>query len=90
MKRLHVFIFGDVVGVGFRAWTVGEASSLGLRGWVRNADMNTVEAIFEGDKEKTDQMIELCHKGPEGSWVEKVKVKEEKVIGEFDDFGIRF
>lgn len=86
--RVHIFIYGDVTGVGFRGWTLREARSKQLTGWVRNADFRTVEAIFEGEKENIEEMINLCNKGSEVSWVEKVDVKWEKVDEEFVDFSI--
>lgn len=89
MKRVHVFITGDVTGVGYRYWTKKNAERLRLGGWIRNADRETVEAVFEGEKEKVEEMIKLCHKGPEISWVEKVEVRNETVEGNFDGFEIR-
>lgn len=88
MKRANVLIFGDVIGVGFRAWTVKNARELGLTGWVRNREDKTVEAVFEGEEEKVKEMIELCKKGPEVAWVEKVEVKWEETTGKFDGFKI--
>ena len=88
MIRIHLIIYGDVVGVGFRAWAVGNAKELELTGWVRNADNKTVEAVFEGEEEKVKEMIERCKKGPEVAWVEKVDVKWEKAKNEFDGFKI--
>jgi acylphosphatase len=90
MKRVHVFIYGDVTGVGFRAWMLRQAQVKLLKGWVRNAGDGLVEAVFEGEEEKVDGMIDLCRQGPEVSWVEKVEVKEEKTTGEFEGFGIRY
>jgi acylphosphatase len=89
MKQAHVFIFGDVTGVGYRSWTFRQARKLGLVGWVRNVSEGQVEAVFEGDEEKVKEMIALCHAGPEVSWVEKVEVKWEKAMGEYTEFGIR-
>ncbi len=89
MMRAHVFIYGDVIGVGFRAWTLRNAKKLGLTGWVRNAGRRTVEALFEGPKEKLEEMVNLCHKGPEVSFVEKVDVKWEEATNEFITFDIR-
>lgn len=90
MVRTHVFITGDVVGVGFRSWTVGQAQSLDLTGWVRNVytPQESVEAVFEGKKEKVEEMIKLCKKGPSVSWVENVKVTWEEPTGEFDGFQV--
>lgn len=89
-SRAHVFIYGDVIGVGFRFWTERNAESLGLTGWVRNATRRRVEAVFEGEKEKVEEMVEKCHKGPGVSWVEKVEVKWEKFIGEYSGFEIQY
>lgn len=90
--RTHVTISGDVTGVGFRAWTVRNAIELGLAGWVRNTEKGTLEAVFEGEKKDVEKMIELCKKGPEVAWVEKVDVKRESppAGGEFAGFEIRY
>lgn len=96
-KRGHLFIYGDVVGVGFRSWTVRNAESLDLTGWVRNAykavypeRSRRVEALFEGEEEKLKEMVERCHSGPSAAWVEKVNVKWEEATGEFEGFEIRY
>lgn len=87
-KRAHVFIYGDVIGVGFRAWTARNAKELGLTGWVRNVSRETVEAVFEGPKEKVEEMVKRCHKGPEVAWAERVDCRYEEVKGEFMGFDI--
>lgn len=87
-KRAHVFISGDVTGVGYRSWTLRQAKERGLTGWVRNAEIGMVEAVFEGEENKVKGMVKLCRKGPEVAWVEKVGVKWEKAAGEFDGFNI--
>jgi len=85
--RAHVFVYGDVIDVGFRFWTVREARRLGLRGWVKNLD-DCVEAVFEGEKEKVEKMVSKCHEGPLISNVERVEVKYTLTSGEFSDFSI--
>jgi acylphosphatase len=85
MKRAHVYISGDVTGVGYRSWTVRTACSLGLTGWVRNVGKD-VEAVFEGSEEKVKEMINQCQAGPEVAWVQKVDVKWGKATGEFNEF----
>lgn len=61
---VRVVISGRVQGVWYRGWTVAEASSAGLDGWVRNRSDGTVEAVFSGPSERVDAMIESCRRGP--------------------------
>jgi acylphosphatase len=88
--RAHVHISGKVQGVFFRAHTEEKAWKLGIKGWVRNLMDGRVEAIFEGEKEKVEEMIRWCNRGPPYSKVDKVDVEWEDYKGEFDSFGIRF
>lgn len=89
-KRARLFIFGHVVGVGFRSWTVNQATKLGLTGWVRNYDYHTVEILLEGPKDKLEEMIKMCKQGPEVSKVEKVEAEWSEVTGEYEGFGIKY
>lgn len=88
LKQVHLYIKGDVIGVGFRAWTKIQAKIVGVTGWIRNVDGNWVEAQIQGEKEKLDQIIELIKKGPPVSHVSGVEVfwQEPKEI--FDEFKI--
>jgi acylphosphatase len=88
--RAHVYISGKVQGVFFRAHTEEKAWKLDIKGWVRNLRDGRVEAIFEGEKEKVEEMIRWCNRGPPYSKVDKVDVEWEDYKGEFDSFGIRF
>ena len=78
MKRVHVTVRGRVQGVFFRAEARARAESLGVSGWVRNASDGTVEAVFEGDPERVDSMVEWCRRGPSGALVDEVEVTEEE------------
>jgi acylphosphatase len=49
-----------------------------------------VEAVFEGDKEKVDQMVQWCHRGPSEAKVMNVDTTWESYTGEFDDFSVRY
>lgn len=90
IKRVRLLIFGDVIGVGFRAWIISQANRLGLTGWVRNFDYHTVEAVLEGSEKKLEEMIEKCKKGPEVSFVEKVEAEWSEAKGEFEGVMIRY
>lgn len=88
--RAHVFVSGRVQGVFFRYETRRHARRVGVTGWVRNLPDGRVEAIFEGEKEAVDYMIEFCRRGPPAAKVEKVEVIWEPHKGEFDSFTIRY
>ncbi|HDH91337.1 MAG TPA: acylphosphatase [Candidatus Aenigmarchaeota archaeon] len=88
MKRVRVKIFGRVQGVFFRYNTRKIAERLGVKGWIRNCEDGSVEAVFEGEDKAVDKIIKWCHKGPSLAKVEKVDVEEEIYRGEFKDFRI--
>lgn len=88
--RAHVFISGAVQGVFFRSNTRRKALEFGVRGWVRNLFDGRVEAVFEGDEEAVEKMIEWCHRGPPWAVVEKVEVRWEEPKEELKGFEIRY
>ena len=88
--RIHVFISGSVQGVFFRAHTRSVAQSSDLTGWVRNLPDGRVEIIAEGRRDRADEFIRWCHKGPAMASVDNVEVNWEKVTGEFKDFEILY
>lgn len=70
---VRVEIRGRVQGVWYRGWTVDQATSRGLRGWVRNRPDGSVEALFVGSKDKVEAMIEACRTGPPTARVDSVQ-----------------
>ena len=82
-------IYGKVQGVWFRAHTKEMADKLGIKGWVRNVPDGSVEAVFEGDDESVEKIIEWCHRGPPLARVEGVEVEYEEPRGE-EKFEIRY
>jgi acylphosphatase len=60
----HIIVHGRVQGVGFRAFVEVEALTRGLEGWVRNRSDGSVEAVFAGEADAVDAMIEACQRGP--------------------------
>jgi acylphosphatase len=88
--RAHVVVEGRVQGVFFRYHTRETAMQLGVNGWVRNRRDGRVEAVFEGDKEKINQMIQWCHLGPAEAKVTEVLLDWEDYTGKFEDFSISY
>jgi acylphosphatase len=78
VKRVRVRIHGRVQGVFFRAEARSRAESLGIAGWVRNAPDGSVEALFKGEPDRVDSMVEWCRHGPSGAHVTEVEVFEEE------------
>ncbi|HUL30385.1 MAG TPA: acylphosphatase [Thermodesulfobacteriota bacterium] len=88
--RAHVIIEGRVQGVFFRHHTQETASRLGVDGWVKNRRDGSVEAVFEGDRERVNQIIQWCHRGPSEARVTKVSSTWENYTGEFEDFSVTY
>jgi len=81
MKRKHVFISGRVQGVFFRASTRDMAKKVGVTGWVKNLSDGRVEAVFEGEEDEVDRMVDFCRKGPSRAIVEDIEVLNEESKG---------
>lgn len=91
MKRVHVYVYGDVVqGIFFRAYIHEKANELDVFGFVKNIDDGSVEAVFEGDNSDVDELVENCKEGPRGAKIDDVEVVDEEYEGDFEDFEIRY
>jgi len=86
--RARVFVSGRVQGVYYRANTRDAARTRNVDGWVRNLDDGRVEAVFEGDEDAVEAMIEWCHTGSPAATVDDVDVTYEEPRDE-SGFGIR-
>jgi acylphosphatase len=90
LEQVHVFISGNVQGVGFRQSTYAEATKLGLPGWVRNLPDGRVGAVFEGGQESLDLILAWCKKGPTFSRVDSVEIGTERITITATTFEIRY
>ena len=66
-------------GVWFRGWIEREAAGLGLSGWVRNQRDGRVEAVFAGNGDAVERMLDLCWQGPPMANVERVVIDDVEV-----------
>jgi acylphosphatase len=87
--RAHLLISGRVQGVFFRSETRDKAKAMGISGWVRNTSDGRVEAVFAGDRDNVEEIIQWCRKGPPTARVQDVDVDWEEFRGEFGSFSIR-
>jgi acylphosphatase len=84
-ETLRLRITGKVQGVGYRLWAMRTAASLGLRGWVRNRQEGSVEALVTGAPEDVAAMVEASRNGPAGA-----RVAEVTVTPDIDDGSVGF
>jgi acylphosphatase len=87
--RVHAWIKGRVQGVGFRSFVASSAGTIGVTGWVRNVNWNTVESVAEGSRGQVDMFLRAVKEGPRASRVDECRVEEETPSGEFTSFEIR-
>ena len=77
--RAHAIITGIVQGVFFR-----------MEGWVRNKRDGAVEAVFEGDSQDVEAVIDWRRQGPERAIVHDVVVEWEDYTGDCGGFHITY
>ena len=74
-------VHGQVQGVFFRDTCRRKASERGVAGWVTNRRDGAVEAVFEGEPEAVEALVEWCRTGPRGADVESVDATSEEPEG---------
>ena len=72
---------GNVQGVFFRDSTQDEATNAGVSGWVTNRGDGAVEAVFEGDADVVERLVEFVRGGPGRADVTEVEVADEEPEG---------
>ena len=88
LVRASVLVSGMVQGVCFRYYTRAKAAELDVKGRVKNRMDGKLEAVFEGEKEKVEELIRWCNRGPDGAMVDRVDVNWEEYKNEFAEFSI--
>jgi acylphosphatase len=82
MIRRRVVVQGYVQGVFFRDTVRRMAQQRDVNGWVANRADGAVEAVFEGDTQSVERLVDFCREGPRGAQVDSVDVSEEEPGGE--------
>jgi acylphosphatase len=87
--RIHATVHGFVQGVNFRYYTLREARSLNLDGYVRNRLDGSVEVVAEGDSDAVSKLLKWLHLGSPSSTVDRVDYEWQEATGEFMRFEVR-
>ncbi len=90
-SKKHVRLSGRVQGVGFRHFTKQNAKRLNINGWVKNLQNGDVEAVFVGEEDNVNKMLEEMKKGPRSARVDDLSVDEDSNALEesFEGFEVR-
>jgi acylphosphatase len=86
--RRRVVVHGNVQGVFFRDSCRREAETRGVAGWVTNRSDGAVEAVFEGDADAVEALVNWCKQGSRGADVSSVDVEPEDPEG-LSGFSVR-
>ena len=79
--RRRVLVHGRVQGVGFRISVARRAELRRVAGWVRNRPDGAVEAVFEGEPDAVESLVEFCRDGPRGAAVTRAEIADEEPEG---------
>ena len=79
--RRRVVAHGLVQGVFFRESLRRLAAELGVAGFARNLADGTLEAVFEGQEDAVQELVQFAHVGPPDAEVDRLEVIEEPPEG---------
>ena len=88
MIAVHISVYGEVQGTGFRTWTKEQADKLNLSGWTRKASDGSIEIFSQGEEEKINDFVSLCWDGPNMAFIDEVLVKDTNPDDSFSGFEI--
>ena len=88
LQTVRINIYGQVQGVFFRRSAKEVVDRLGLVGWIRNEVDGSVQAMAVGSKDKVEEFIKWCKKGPPMAKVERVEVDWNEEEQDFESFDI--
>ena len=88
MIAVHISVYGEVQGTGFRAWSKEQAEKLNLSGWTRKASDGSIEIFSQGEEEKINDFVSICWDGPNMAFIDEVLVKDTNPDDSFSVFEI--
>ena len=76
MIAVHISVYGEVQGTGFRTWTKEQADKFNLSGWTRKASDGSIEIFSQGEEDKINDFVSICWDGPNMAFIDEVLVKD--------------
>ena len=88
MIAVHISIYGEVQGTGFRTWSKEQSEKFSLSGWTRKASDGSIEIFSQGEQETIDNFVSLCWDGPAMAFIDEVLIKDTKPDDSITNFKI--
>ena len=85
----ELIVSGRVQGVGFRYYTLTQASMYGLSGYVKNLYNGDVKIVVQGEQALISEFKIRITEGPRMSIVENIRETEINHSKDYDSFEIR-
>ena len=89
MQEIHIYITGNVQGVGFRAAVHRHAQLHSIKGYVCNLSDGRVEICAQGKEDQIDQFIHTIHIRPGLGSISNVETKVKPIKQPYNSFEIR-
>ena len=88
MIAVHISVYGEVQGTGFRTWSKEQADKFSLSGWTRKASDGSIEIFSLGEEDKINDFVSICWDGPNMAFIDEVLVKDTNPDDSFSVFEI--
>ena len=88
MIAVHISVYGEVQGTGFRIWSKEQADKFSLSGWTRKASDGSIEIFSQGEEDKINDFVSICWDGPNMAFIDEVLVKDTNPDDSFSVFEI--
>ena len=86
----HVIVEGRVTGVAFRWSALDYAQDLSsLRGYIRNASYDKVEAVVQGSETHVELMLNWLRHGPSSARVDDIRINRQPIDENLGTFTIK-
>ena len=76
MIAVHISVYGEVQGTGFRTWSKEQADKFSISGWIRKASDGSIEIFSQGEEDKINDFVSICWDGPNMAFIDEVLVKD--------------
>ncbi|MBI4181895.1 MAG: acylphosphatase [Candidatus Aenigmarchaeota archaeon] len=87
--RCHVIISGNLRGSFLRSSIRSQAVMRRVAGWAKHTPEGGIEALFEGEKDEIEAILDYCRDSPNGAAVSDIMVEWEEGSPSLEGFEIR-